>query len=271
MITQITDYIRRAIALLPAQHQDKTNIVEFLSAFSNAMQSAEDGLFPLFTNRTLETAVGEQLDIIGRIVLEDRGGLDDDTYRIRLQARIATNKSEGTLEELLNIVALILLPNTATTQATMFFPAAIVFDVLDLSVDSSLADTLARFLRDGTAAGVKVQVVTSESAQSDVLYTSRSAYITGPGAGPGAGVGTLQVDDTTGFPFVGSIKIDTGMASQETLTYTARTATSIVLSGVTGFAHFAGSDVSLVGSLGKGLGNTDVPAQGGNISSVTEF
>jgi len=267
MITKIDDHLLQALEALPSQHRDQANLEAFVTIIAEAAQQLEDGIYPLLLGRMIDTAIGVQLDMIGRIVRQPRNGLSDEQYRLRLKVRIATNRSRGTLNELLNIVALALLPDVALVVATPQYPAAIFFDIRDLPVSAELASTIISFLRDGASAGVQIQMVTSGSEDDEVLYTSRSAYLS---ALTPSGVSTLAVDSTVGFPTNGTIQIDTGLASQESVAYFSKTSTMFSLSSVTLFDHEMNTDISLVGSRGKGLSDTDDLSKGGYISSIEE-
>lgn len=265
MTTKITDHVQRALDALPSQHRDKPNTEAFLTIFAEMIQELEDGVYPLITDRFIDTAVGAQLDVIGKIVGYPRSGLLDEPYRLRLKARIAVNRSSGSLEDLITVALLMLQPETALIKSTMHFPAGLSMDVTDVAVDADTATVVAQFLRDAASAGVQLHVVTSASEDAETLYTSRSAYLSGLTS---AGAGSLTVDDTTGFPANGQLRIDTGLAVEEIVTYVSKTSTTFALSGVTASNHEANADVSLIGSRGLGLGDTDDPLVGGDIASV---
>src|SRR5687768_16247400 len=85
-----------------------SNNIEKLLAVSVApAQDLENCLQQLRLYRFVDTAEGDQLDIIGRIVGLDREGLDDDDYRRYIRARIAANNSNGTIEDLLTVAFLV--------------------------------------------------------------------------------------------------------------------------------------------------------------------
>jgi hypothetical protein len=58
-------------------------------------QEVEDVASDLYTKRTIDTATGDTLDIIGEIVGQLRGGLSDDDYRSAIRFRIQLNVSCG--------------------------------------------------------------------------------------------------------------------------------------------------------------------------------
>lgn len=263
--TKIDDHAARALARLPNQHQESPRLLSLLSTLAESAQEVEDGVYPLLTDRAIDAAIGEQLDIIGRIVLQPRLGLGDDDYRLMLRARIAANRSSGSVSQLIGVAVLVLLPSVGLVVVTQYPPAGVQVDVRDLSVDSAAADTLFDLLSDSVAGGVRLLLITSASEDDDVLYTSLSAYVRIPVS---SGSGVVPVDDASKFPQSGQVDLATGTAVEETVTFVSRTNSVLTLSGTTANAHVVNADVSLVGSRGLGLGNTDAPTEGGDISSV---
>jgi len=101
-------------ALLTSQYQTSTNFLAWLAAPLNILNDASTCLASFDANFDLATAYGAQLDIIGQIVGASRtvpfqpsGSvspvLDDATYRILLQAQIAQNQWDGTIDSLQTI------------------------------------------------------------------------------------------------------------------------------------------------------------------------
>lgn len=267
MITKITDHVQRALSALPSQHAEQPNIEKFITAFAEMVQVTEDGMYPLLLDLLIDDAEGAQLDILGRVVGQERSGLSDTQYRIRLKARVATTRSRGTVADLLKIVSLLLLPDVALVELTNLFPASVLLDVRDLPVTAEMTAVVAEFMRDAAAAGVQVHVVTSASPDSETFYTSRSAYLL---ANHSAGVSLLIVDSVDGFPTAGSLTLDTGLATQETVNYFQTAPFLFQLSAPTSNAHAENTDCSLVGSRGLGIGNTDDPLVGGKLATVEE-
>ena len=86
----------------------ESNIVKMLRVLLQPTQDLEDVLQALRTQRSIDAAVGAQLDMIGAIVGQPRNGMTDDDYRIYCRARIATNRSGGSYEDLIKISLLVL-------------------------------------------------------------------------------------------------------------------------------------------------------------------
>jgi hypothetical protein len=164
---QITDHVARALARLSQQFQDKTNIAALLSAVITSGQELEDTYWDLFTERDVDNAVGQQLDDLGTIVGEARQGRADDDYRRFVRARISTNKSNGTIENVLTVTRLVVNSNFATYVLQNSGTASVVLRIEDTTTTDELAAILISFLRDVVAAGVRIVVESSEAPVAD--------------------------------------------------------------------------------------------------------
>jgi hypothetical protein len=129
---------------------------KFVATLATPFQSLESALQQLLTERSIDTAVGAQLDVIGRIVGEPRNGLDDDTYRRHCRARISANSSDGTIENVITVTDLIVYDDDAYYEIDNQGAAALVVRVQDVAITEELADILISFLKDTVSAGVRV-------------------------------------------------------------------------------------------------------------------
>lgn len=107
MITLFTQHVTQGLGRLLAQFQGKENIEAVLTAFLTQIQELENMFDQLLNDRTIDSASGDVLDLIGRVVGQDRMGFDDTEYRLWLKARILINKSSGTAEEIIEALYLI--------------------------------------------------------------------------------------------------------------------------------------------------------------------
>jgi hypothetical protein len=253
---------------LPQQHKDQENIAKFISALVTLVQDLEDALFPLLTDRTIDTAVGEQLNIIGRIVKEDRLGQPDDTYyRIRIRARIAANKSHGLIEDLILVARLALRPGEPRIVIQPHYPAAVLVSINELAVVPGLAEVVYRYLRIAAAAGVALFLETVESSEEDAMtfLSETSTYLL---VSSNTIVGTLLVENTTSFPASGSIVLNPHTAIEEIVTYSSKTLFTFVLSQSLSNVHSAGSGIELPGEIGLGFGDNNDATVGGILADV---
>src|SRR5687768_3990656 len=107
---------------------------KLLAVLATPFQSLESALQQLLTERSIDTAIGAQLDVIGRVVGQKRNGMSDDDYRRYCRARIATNRANGTVENLITITDLIIYDDDAVYEVESQGIATVVVRVQNLSV-----------------------------------------------------------------------------------------------------------------------------------------
>jgi hypothetical protein len=132
------------------------NTEKFVATLATPFQSLDNALQQLLTERSIDTAVGAQLDVIGRIVGQPRNGLDDETYRRYCRARISTNRATGITEDLITVTSLIVYDDDGYYEVDTQGIATVVLRVRDIAITEDLADVLISFLRDTVSAGVRV-------------------------------------------------------------------------------------------------------------------
>ena len=92
-----------ALGNLLQQYKDKPKIVGLASAIIGPLQPIEDAFFGMLTLRSINYAVGIQLDKLGVIVGQPRNGLTDEPYRSRIKIRILQNISQGEPDTLIAV------------------------------------------------------------------------------------------------------------------------------------------------------------------------
>lgn len=93
------------LAQLMDQYAESPILRAWICSALAELQGAEDDTAALRQEvLSIPDAIGAQLDIIGRIVGEPRGGRSDASYRLALRVRVQANKSNGRIEELIAIV-----------------------------------------------------------------------------------------------------------------------------------------------------------------------
>jgi Protein of unknown function (DUF2612) len=132
------------------------NTEKLVATLATPFQSLENALRQLLLERSIDTAVGAQLDVIGKIVGQYRNGLNDDDYRRYCRARITVNKATGVIEELITVTDLIVYDDDATYEIINNSVATVVIKINDIVVTEALADIVISFLRDTVSAGVRV-------------------------------------------------------------------------------------------------------------------
>lgn len=120
------------------------------------VQLVEDANWAMHNAFDVDTAVGDQLDIIGRDVGELRNDRDDTDYRVAVKIRILINQSDGKLEQLIDIVTA--ANPDLDSEAREAYPAAILFRWYGAFPTLTPAD-LVRLLRQAKFGGVRLQAV----------------------------------------------------------------------------------------------------------------
>lgn len=158
------------------------NTEKLIATLATPFQSLELMFQQLLTERSIDTAAGAQLDVIGKIVGEPRNGLDDTTYRRYCRVRISANKSNGVVENLITIAKLIVYSDSAKYTLSQEGPATLRLRVDQIAVTDALAATLNKFVNVAKSAGVRVIVQWSVSLPANTFRLD---------SGPGWDVGRL--------------------------------------------------------------------------------
>lgn len=170
MATQITDHAVRAVARLLAQLRNKPNVESWVEIFADQVQALETVFFEISTARILANASGIQLDRIGAIVGEDRNGLDDDAYKIRINARIAINRASGTADEILNVFNVI-WPGAYVLQE--YQPAAFTLDCATAVTEPAAMSAVLQAMK---AAGVRTFFIYTTDADMFAYDDASEGY-----------------------------------------------------------------------------------------------
>ena len=102
----MSDVIDKGIARLANQFKKSTKFQEFLEVFLQQHQDLKASDLQLLNERYLDTAIGIQLDGIGKIVgLKRSNGLSDDSYRLLIRAKIIKNKTAMTVDDTLRLIS----------------------------------------------------------------------------------------------------------------------------------------------------------------------
>jgi hypothetical protein len=152
----ISDHAAQAIDRLPELFKAKPNLTNLLTVWCAPIQEFENVLYALLIQRTVDVAIGAQLDQLGVIVDQDRNGLTDDDYRRYIRAAIRANLSDGTINDLLVISRLIVNDPTAVITFVPGYPGSGVISVTEIPFEDAIATALAVFLRKAATAGVRI-------------------------------------------------------------------------------------------------------------------
>lgn len=103
--TKNTNVVGLGLSRLISRYQGLPNITALLTSYLTEVQAAEDAAWDVFTLANISSAVGNALDLIGKIVGQAREGLSDTQYRVAIGLRILANRSNGRVPDLLKIAS----------------------------------------------------------------------------------------------------------------------------------------------------------------------
>lgn len=153
----LEEHVIEALGNFLEDLKGKDDLNKLLEIYIRQVEDAERVAFELFEERVLDTAVGAQLDGIGRIIGEERQGKDDAEYRIALATRIDLNNSTGIREDILKMI-LGVLGDSTSVDIDEYYPASFVARVLTSVPDGFDPTQLATLVQGAKSAGVNGQV-----------------------------------------------------------------------------------------------------------------
>lgn len=189
LVEWIGDYITRARELMLQQfkREEAPNLDKLLQVIMSEIQVAENEINKLVELRSITTASGAQLDILGDIAGIDRQGRTDSEYRSAILVQIAVNNGGGQ-ERVLSALLTNLTPPGTIIDIWEVFPAGL--DIF-VSTDTLTLSTI-RSLRRAIAATVGLQFE----------YTPGGTPFAFEGGSFGAGFGSLYTSDGGEFATV---------------------------------------------------------------------
>lgn len=180
----IEDHVATFLSRLTTPFQGKATFTSLATIVGKYCNQLEQVFADIRASRDISTAVGVSLDTIGKIVGQPRGTAPDDaTYALYLAARVLTNKSQGTVNQLSRITKTITGATTAWVQE--YLPNQLVVHVLSIAVTAQARGVLVAMMHDAKLDAVGVNVHTN-------TYPPASAFTFAGGAGGGFGVGHLS-------------------------------------------------------------------------------
>jgi len=249
----LADHVALAISRLPEQLKSKTNVTALLTVLATPAQSLEQALYDLATKRSVYTATGATLDALGALIDQPRNGLGDSDYQRYILARVSTNESDGTAEDLITIAKLILNDAADTVTVQNIGAAAAIVRITGDATTDTIAGILIAFLREAIAGGVKVTLEAAPDVDTALFFTDLMSFLAGSHA---IGTTTLNVDLTTNWPSSGSVTIEPGTGNSEVVTYAAISGGKFLNCSPTTKLHASGSQVQSTAPLGRGLGDS---------------
>ena len=170
----VPDHVAQALARLPEQDKNKPLIAALLTSIVTPAQNLEAALWQLLTQRFATTAIGSNLDAIGKLVGQARNGLADVDYRTYIAARISANRSMGLAEDLLRVAKTLIGNALAVITLSYGGPGTVIMRVTGITRTDIQGQALASFVQTAIAAGIRVLVIYSS-------VTPVFRYDVGPG------------------------------------------------------------------------------------------
>jgi len=159
-LEKITSYLAIGNEKLLQQYKGKENFQKLLTIFARQFDELEDSLFQLYLLRWLSSATGQQLDNLGYNLSTTRQGLNDDDYRQILYGRIGQYNSDGSINDIINIVKL--MTNADFVVLTELFPAKIILNIIGINLVLS-EDFLKETINGSVAGGVGIDITVNEN------------------------------------------------------------------------------------------------------------
>ncbi len=146
------EHTAEAISHLIDYFRDGPRNQALLTALTDQVQEIENAQWAHHNAFDVDTATGDQLDLLGRRVGERRSDRIDDVYRTAIRVRILVNLSNGRIEELLAIAKGI--SPTATIIARESYPAGFSIELSTLGTSTFV--NAYRLLKQAKPAGVRL-------------------------------------------------------------------------------------------------------------------
>jgi len=146
---KITNYVDRDKDRLTSKYQ-KPKLRALVGALSTRKQEAENAFWLLLSRMNLETATGDLLTKIGKMVGEARLGRNDDDLRVAVRLRIRVNRSNGRAVDLIAIARLAAV-NGTTPHYAESYPAGWSIEIANLPGPNAVAKLLGEAKAAGTS------------------------------------------------------------------------------------------------------------------------
>lgn len=263
VVDYVSDWPGRLLSRLYAQFKDAATWQLWCTdILGPQFQDLEDAAQSLLAFFSIDDVSGLQLDSIGSIVGQPRGGVDDATYRLYLKARIATQHSDGSPPALYRIFGL-LFPGHVMRVTTSRIKALVL--LIAGAVTAAQAQVGVDFLADAKDAGARGILEWQEDDDPAMFTCARAAHLTAPAV---VGAVVVAVDDVSTWPAAGSVTIDPTLPTEETVAFTVAGPTSLNVAALA-HSHDLNAALELVGD--PGLGFSDVTGTtGGKLESAAQ-
>jgi hypothetical protein len=184
--TPITDWVSRLKSRLYEQFKSLPGWTSIVEAIAARVQALENVAQQVYTITSIDDSEGVQLDVLGRLVGEPRGGKTDALYRLFIRAKVRANRSSGTHEDLYAVLVALFGAGMEAKIAPAY-PAGIIVTITAPLLDADDQAAALHFLIIAKAAGVKLWLETSPGDDDDMYTLLDPEHLT-DGLQPGLGL-----------------------------------------------------------------------------------
>ena len=216
-VVNIPNHVQKSIERLLQQYKDKPVIKALIESFVEQVQFIEDALTDLNDNRSINTAIGVQLDRLGDILGIDRNGLSDEDYRARLKIKIVQNISNGEPDRLINVYSFLL--GATQVQFQEHYPASMAL-MANAEVTAGQETLIYREIQNIAPAGARVDYIGCYDALNSFAFAGSNGPLDDAGADGfgdltnlaiGGMFGKQHIPIDIGFAFEGGNPEDGGL------------------------------------------------------------
>lgn len=170
------------LSLFVEEFSTATVMKDYTNSFLEESNELENIFQDLLDDRSVDTAVGVQLDQVGLLVGELRNRRDDEEFRNAIKLKIAVNTSSGTVEDIIRVIKLLFGEETGSTVLRTGKALLTIF--ID---EDEPTDDIIPFLQQVLAAGVKIDSVIYPSDRLPWIATERGGVTQDTGVLPERG------------------------------------------------------------------------------------
>lgn len=184
-INKIENHVELAVARELEQWIGKENIEHLIVVHAEGYQDLENVLMDIRDKTfSIPDAEGVQLDLIGKLIGQERLNFDDDFYRILILARIGINVSNGEPERIINTIKLLTKANNVHYMNLRGAEIALGSDGV---INPLTVEFLISNLQRVVMGGVRVDYL--------AMYDEEEAFSLGGTNQVSPGVGFGEIDD----------------------------------------------------------------------------
>jgi hypothetical protein len=156
----IPDHSEQMERNLPLQFH-KTRILALVKSLALGVQCVEEDVFGVWLSTQLQNATGDALDHWGSLVGERRGGLEDDEYRVFIDAKLLVLVFKGSLDESIEIFRKITAPQISVRADPLPRASFILWVLRETPMSEPRARRVSQFMQQAHPGGVEIALVES--------------------------------------------------------------------------------------------------------------